>query len=184
MINNSFMTNSISTSNANPLVTTSGAIIGGTFYAELMQTLFDLRWLVLFIVVLVFTDFWSGLTASVKVKKQDFRLSRALRRTITKFLEYINFIIFGLLLSKAILEPFGISTDITGGAIGASAALLIEFDSICDHICDMHGIKRRISLKRIFVAWLKQKNEGVGEAVEKALNESEKEGKNEKNSNT
>ena len=51
------MTNPISTNNANPLVTTSGAIIGGTFYTELIQVLFDLRWLVLFIVVLIFTDF-------------------------------------------------------------------------------------------------------------------------------
>lgn len=165
------MTNPISTSNANPLVTTSGAIIGGTFYAELIQVLFDLRWLVLFIVVLVFTDFWSGLTASVKIKKQDFRLSRALRRTITKFLEYINFIIFGLLLAKAILEPFGIGTDITGGAIGASAALLIEFDSIYGHICDIHGIKNRFSLKRMFVAYIKRKNEDVGEAVEEGMKE-------------
>lgn len=64
------MTNPISTSNANPLVTTSGAIIGGTFYAELIQVLFDLRWLVLFIIALVFTDFCSGLTASVKNKKK------------------------------------------------------------------------------------------------------------------
>lgn len=64
------MTNPISTSNANPLVTTSGAIIGGTFYAELIQVLFDLRWLVLFIIALVFTDFCSGLTASVKNKKE------------------------------------------------------------------------------------------------------------------
>lgn len=51
------MTDPISTSNANPLVTTSGAIIGGTFYAELIQVLFDLRWLVLFIVVLVLQTF-------------------------------------------------------------------------------------------------------------------------------
>lgn len=165
------MTNPISTSNANPLVTTSGAIIGGTFYAELIQVLFDLRWLVLFIVVLVFTDFWSGLTASVKIKKQDFRLSRALRRTITKFLEYINFIIFGLLLAKAILEPFGIGTDITGGAIGASAALLIEFDSIYGHICDLHGIHNRFSFKRLFIAYIKKKDEDIGNAIEDTLNE-------------
>lgn len=68
------MTNQISTSNANPLVTTSGAIIGDTFYSELIQVLFYLRWLVLFIVVLVFTDFWSGLTASVKKNKTKVKL--------------------------------------------------------------------------------------------------------------
>lgn len=165
------MLQSISTSQGSPLLITSGAFLAGTFYEELQQVLFDLRWLVAFIVILVFTDFWTGLTASVKIKKQDFRLSRALRRTITKFLEYINFIIFGLLLAKAILEPFGIGTDITGGAIGASAALLIEFDSIYGHICDIHGIKSRFSLKRMFVAYIKRKNEDVGEAVEEGMKE-------------
>lgn len=165
------MLQSISTSQGSPLLITSGAFLAGTFYEELQQVLFDLRWLVAFIVILVFTDFWTGLTASVRVRKENFRLSRALRRTITKFLEYINFIIFGLLLAKAILEPFGIGTDITGGAIGASAALLIEFDSIYGHICDIHDIKSRFSLKRMFIAYIKRKNEDVGEAVEEGMKE-------------
>lgn len=165
------MLQSISTSQGSPLLITSGAFLAGTFYEELQQVLFDLRWLVAFIVILVFTDFWTGLTASVRVRKENFRISRALRRTIVKFLEYINFIIFGLLLAKAILEPFGIGTDITGGAIGASAALLIEFDSIYGHICDIHGIKSRFSLKRMFVAYIKRKNEDVGEAVEEGMKE-------------
>lgn len=165
------MLQSLSTSQGSPLLITSGALLAGTFYEELQQVLFDLRWLVAFIVILVFTDFWTGLTASVRVRKENFRISRALRRTIVKFLEYINFIIFGLLLSKAILEPFGIGTDITGGAIGASAALLIEFDSIYGHICDIHGIKSRFSIKRMFVAYIKRKNEDVGEAVEEGMKE-------------
>lgn len=165
------MLQSISTSQGSPLLITSGAFLAGTFYEELQQVLFDLRWLVAFIVILVFTDFWTGLTASVRVRKENFRISRALRRTIVKFLEYINFIIFGLLLSKAILEPFGIGTDVTGGAVGASAALLIEFDSIYGHICDIHGIKNRFSLKRMFVAYIKRKNEDVGEAVEEGMKE-------------
>lgn len=165
------MFKTVSTSEANPVLTASGAVIGGTFYTELLQVLFDLRWAVLFIIVMVFTDFWSGLTASVKVRKEDFRLSRALRRTICKFLEYVNFIIFGLLLAKATLEPFGIGSDTTGGAIGAAAALLIEFDSIYGHVCDIHGIKKRFSLKRLFVAYLKRKNADVGEAVEEVMKE-------------
>lgn len=168
------MMNPISTSGGNPLLVTSGAVLAGTFYGELVQVLFDLRWLILFIIALVFTDFWSGLTASVKVRKEDFRLSRALRRTIVKFLEYINFIIFGLLLAKAILEPFGIGNDTTGGAVGAGCALLIEFDSIYGHVCDLHGIHNRFSFKRLFVEWLKKKDNDMGEALEETLEEQEK----------
>lgn len=160
---------SVSTSGGSIAVNAGGVVVAGALYAELIQVLYDLRWAVLFIMVLVFTDFWSGLTASVKVRKEDFRLSRALRRTVVKFLEYINFIIFGLVLSKACLIPFGIGDNNTGGAIGACLAMLIEFDSIYGHICDLHGIRNRISLKRFFVAWLKRKNEDAGEALEEAL---------------
>lgn len=167
-------TSLVSTSGGSAVVGIGGAGIATLFGTELISVLFSLRWVILFIVILVVTDFWSGLTASVKVRKEDFRLSRALRRTIVKFLEYINFIVFGLLLAKACLEPFGIGTDITGGAIGAACALLIEFDSIYGHICDLHGISNRISLKRIFVLWLKRKDEDLGEAVEDAVNEQDK----------
>ena len=167
-------TSVISTSGGSAVVGIGGAGIATLFGAELIGVLFSLRWVILFIVALVITDFWSGLTASVKVRKEDFRLSRALRRTIVKFLEYINFIVFGLLLAKACLEPFGIGTDLTGGAIGAACALLIEFDSIYGHICDLHGISNRLSIKRVFVAWLKRKNEDLGEAVDEAI-KSEKE---------
>lgn len=160
---------SVSTSGGSIAVNAGGVVVAGALYAELIQVLYDLRWAVLFIMVLVFTDFWSGLTASVKVRREDFRLSRALRRTVVKFLEYINFIIFGLVLSKACLIPFGIGDNNTGGAIGACLAMLIEFDSIYGHICDLHGIKNRISVKRFFVAWLKRKNEDAGEALEEAL---------------
>lgn len=165
------MLQSLSTSQGSPLLITSGALLAGTFYEELQQVLFDLRWLVAFIIILVFTDFWTGLTASVRVRKENFRISRALRRTIVKFLEYINFIIFGLLLAKAILEPFGIGTDVTGGAVGACCALLIEFDSIYGHVCDIHGIHNRFSFKRIFIAYVKKKDEDIGEAIEDTLNE-------------
>lgn len=162
-------TSVISTSGGSAVVGIGGAGIATLFGTELISVLFSLRWVILFIVALVITDFWSGLTASVKVRKEDFRLSRALRRTIVKFLEYINFIVFGLLLAKACLEPFGIGTDLTGGAIGAACALLIEFDSIYGHICDLHGISNRISIKRVFVAWLKRKDEDLGSAVDEAI---------------
>lgn len=165
---------SVSTSGGSIAVNAGGVVVAGALYAELIQVLYDLRWAVLFIMVLVFTDFWSGLTASVKVRKEDFRLSRALRRTVVKFLEYVNFIIFGLVLSKACLIPFGIGDNNTGGAIGACLAMLIEFDSIYGHICDLHGIKNRISIKRFFVAWLKRKNEDAGDALEEALEDKEK----------
>lgn len=162
------------TSGGNVSILIGATTLTGTFYAELLQVLFDLRWAVLFIVMLVITDFWSGLVASVKVRKENFRISRALRRTIAKFLEYISYIIFGLFLAKGLFEPFGWASNTTGAAVGAGAALLIEADSIYGHICDIHGIKHRFSLKRLFVAYIRNKNESVGEALEETLEEKEK----------
>mgnify|MGYP003590208796 CR=1 FL=1 len=55
------MLRTVSTSGGSPVLVTSGAMLAGTFYEELLQVLFDLRWLVLFIIVLVFTDFGAAL---------------------------------------------------------------------------------------------------------------------------
>lgn len=154
------------------IAATSGLTIasGNVFYAELLNVLFSLRWAILFIIVLVATDFWSGLAASVKIKKEKFRWSRAFRRTLCKFLEYICYIILSLLLAKSILIPFGYCNETQGAAIGAALALFVEANSIYGHVCALHGIKNPISLKRVFVNWLKKKNNDLGEAIEESEN--------------
>lgn len=168
------------TSGANPLVTaTAGGLIltDGAFLSEVMVALYDLRWAVLFIAMLVFTDLWSGLAASVRVRGEDFRISRAMRRTAAKFCEYVSFIIFALLLYKGCVAPFGYGTDAMGAGCGAVVALLIEADSIYGHVCDLHGIRNRPSLKRFFVAWLKRRSADAGAALEETLEEAEKKNK-------
>lgn len=148
---------------------TAGAVASVSLYPELQQVFYDIRWAVLFICVLIVTDFWSGLTASVRVRREDFRFSRALRRTLVKFSEYMCFIILGTLLAKAILEPAGVCSHVAGGALGAALALFCEADSIYGHVCDLHGIKGRFSLKRLFVCYIKRKDRDLGEAAEEAL---------------
>lgn len=135
-------------------------------YAELF---FSLRWAVMAIIVLVFTDFWSGLAASVRVRHEDFHFSRAGRRTLVKFGEYIAIIILVAFLAKSILQPLGIATLEQGGAIAATIVLLLEADSITGHICDLHGIKSRFSIKRLIVAYLKKKDNDLGEALEDSM---------------
>lgn len=159
----------VSTAGGSVLLQTTAITFTSAFYTEIQETLFAVRWAVLFIVILIFTDFWSGLAASVRVRGEDFRLSRALRRTLVKFCEYLCFIILGVVLAKSILEPLGVCGHSAGGAAGAAVALLIEADSIYGHVCDLHGIRSRFSLKRLIVAYLKRKNRDLGEAVEDTL---------------
>lgn len=162
------------TATKNPLIAaTTGLTIasGNTFYIELLNAFYALRWAVLFIIVLIITDFWSGLAASVKVKREAFRWSRAIRRTMGKFMEYICYIILALLLAKGILIPLGYCTEEQGAAIGAAIALFVEVNSIYGHVCALHGITHPISIKRIFVEWLKRKDSTLGEAIEEATKE-------------
>ncbi len=154
-----------------PLIAaTSGLTLvsGDVFYTELLNALFSLRWAILFILLLIITDFWSGLASSVKVKKEKFRWSRAMRRTCCKFLEYICYIILALVLAKSILIPLGYCTEEQGAAIGACIALFVEANSIYGHVCALHGIMRPPSLKRIFVNWLKRKDAALGQAIEES----------------
>ncbi len=169
------MTTATTTTTPTLLLATTGATIisGNTFYMELLSAFFSLRWAILFMVLLVLTDFWSGLAASVKVKKEKFRWSRAMRRTMRKFLEYICYIILAMLLTKSILVPFGVCTEMQGAAIGAAIALFVEANSIYGHVCALHGIKTPPSIKRFFVAYLKRRNQDIGSAVEEAMKEAE-----------
>lgn len=148
---------------------TASITLASAFYSEVQETLFSLRWAILCILMLIVTDFWSGLAASVKIRGEDFRLSRALRRTIVKFCEYLCLIILGVVLGRSIMQPLGICEYQIGGAIGAALVLFIESDSIYGHLCDLYGIKGRFSIKRLIVAYLKQRNQHIGAAVEDVL---------------
>lgn len=165
-------------------LSTAGGSVGMQFVAlyavttdphnEYLEVLYNLRWPILVIFALILTDFWSGLAASVRIRHEDFRLSRALRRTLVKACEYVALIIFAAILTKGIFEPLFGTQPATGGAVGAAFALICEGDSILSHLCDLHGIKSRFSVKRFIVAYLKRKNQDAGEALEDAIDGDEK----------
>ena len=46
---------------------------------EALSALFDLRWMLVAVVVLIVADFWFGMSESLQ-KHKDFRFSRAARR--------------------------------------------------------------------------------------------------------
>ena len=89
--------------------TVTAVVAANAFYAELTAAVYELRWMILAVVVLVVADFVTGLTASVRLKGEDFRFSRAGRRTGAKLLEYFGYLIIGVALGKG-LEPLGMFT--------------------------------------------------------------------------
>lgn len=158
---------------SNITTSTGKAFVVGTMSGEALSVLFDLRWMLVLIVVLIVADFWFGVSESLH-KHEHFRFSRAGRRTCNKAVDYITYLILGSVLGLAIFEPLGWATHTTTAAIGLGFGCIWEVDSIVGHVCELHGIKSRFSVKRFIIALIKRKDEDMGEAVEDAWEEEKK----------
>lgn len=144
-------------------------IIATTMAGEAVSTLYDLRWMIVFIFVLIASDFWFGVSEA-RMKKQTFRLSRAGRRTCNKLVDYITYLILGAILGRAIFEPLHLASHTTTAAAGLSLACVWEIDSIINHILTIHGCAR-VPLLHIALKLLKKKHRDLGEAIEEGMNE-------------
>lgn len=165
-------------------VTRTTALSGGkllvisTMGNEALSALFDLRWMLVLVVILIVADFWFGLSESLQ-NNVDFRLSRAGRRTCNKAVDYITYLILGAVMGLAIFEPLGWATHTTTAAYGLGFGCLWEIDSIVGHVCALHGIRKRFSVKRFIISLLKKKSTDLGEAVEEAIDGADNEKKKE-----
>lgn len=147
---------------------TSKAVVLGTMGGEALSALFDLRWMLVLIVVLIVADFWFGVSESLH-KHEHFRFSREGRRTCNNAVDYITYLILGSVLGLAIFEPLGWATHTTTAAIGLGFGCVWEVESIVRHVCELHGVKNKFSVKRLIIAIIKKKDADVGEAVEEVL---------------
>lgn len=134
------------------------AVIGGyTFLSEMKQVVFDLRWMFLFILILIAADFVLGIIDSIIKRGEEFRFSRAGRRTMCKFIEYNSYLVLGFTFGIAVLQPVGICNYMISSVGGLCLAILFEADSIKDHVCAIHGIENKFSVKKWLVEYLKKK---------------------------
>lgn len=137
-----------------------------SFVGEIKGVVFELRWMLVFIVVMIVADFVLGIIDSVVKRGEDFRFSRAGRRTMCKFIEYNSYLVLGFMLGMAILQPVGICNYTVSAMCGLGLAIIFEFDSIMDHVCNIHGIKNKVSIKRLLVGYIQKKYNAAGEIVE------------------
>lgn len=145
-----------------------------SFIGEIKNVVFELRWMLAFIVVMIVADFVLGIIDSVVKRGEDFRLSRAGRRTMCKFIEYNSYLVLGFMLGIAILQPVGICSYTISSMCGLGLAIVFEFDSIMEHICSIHGIKNKVSIKRLLVGYIKKKYTAAGEIIEEVTKEEKK----------
>ena len=148
-----------------------------SFIGEIRDVVFELRWMLIFIVAMIIADFVLGIIDSVVKHGADFRFSRAGRRTMCKFIEYNSYLVLGFMMGLAILQPIGICTYTVSAMCGLGLAMVFEFDSIMEHICVIHGIKNRISIKRMLVGYIKKKYSTAGDIIEEVTKEDKEEKK-------
>ena len=77
------------------------------------------------------------------------------------------------MLGIAILQPVGICSYTISSICGLGLAFIFEFDSIMEHICTIHGIKNKVSIKRLLVGYIKKKYTTAGEIIEKVTKDEE-----------
>lgn len=153
------------------------------FASEALQAIFDLRWMIAFMVILIATDFWWGwrenkmLREKAKTeeekKKFKFRFSTAGRRTLNKFVDYTTYLLVGCVAGFAITEPLGLCSHTVTAAIGIGFGCIFEFSSIIGHIAQVRGVKIKLNLKGLLVALIKKKSEDLGEILEEGIEEIE-----------
>lgn len=170
---------------------TGTRFLGGFLSAEMVAVFYDMRWMLLLIVLCVVADFRYGWGESSRryaeaerkgdklmMVQYQWRTSRALRRTMNKTVDYLIWVVVGMAIGMAILEPIGIDHTF-GGVIATAIAVTCEAKSFSGHFLYLHGVsierKNLVGfLRAFFVALLKKKDEDLGEAVEEGLNQSEK----------
>lgn len=134
------------------------AVIGVyTFVGEIKQVIYDLRWMFVFIIMLIVADFILGIIDSIVRRGEEFRFSRAGRRTMCKFIEYNSYLVLGFTFGVAVLQPVGICNYMISSIGGLCLAILFEADSIKDHVCSIHGIDNKFSIKKMIVNYLKKR---------------------------
>lgn len=154
-------------------------IIG--FTSECYAIIFDLRWMILLAFVLILSDFWFGISVS-RMKGIEIRKSKAGRRTLNKVIDYLCYVLLGAVIGKAIGDPYGFN-PITVSITIMILCYCFEIDSIYNHICELHRVKKRYSIWTILWKSITFKFKDVGEAFQDMRNQS-KDFKNNKNEDT
>ncbi len=145
---------------------TSRGVTLGLFGHEVLDLIYDLRWLVLLSIALIIADFWYGMSEA-RMKKEEVRWSKAWRRTANKVVDYICLVMVAGILGVAIGDPLGVG-HVQVAAVVMLLCCIFELNSIYGHICVLHGMKQRLDLWKLLTGLVKAKSEAVGEAIEGA----------------
>lgn len=169
---------------------------------EALGAIHDLRWMLVFLVVLIIADYRFGRRESMVqhqralekgdealAKLTEFRWSKAVRRTCNKFVDYMTLLLVFCLLGIAVTEPYGLCSHIITSAAAVLLAFAAEIVSIVGHFFALKGWKlpkltwKSVALffGRLAASFAKTRSEDFGnaldETVQQAFSEEKKENK-------
>lgn len=163
---------------------TNGANVGtqGLTWAllgsEAIAVLYDLRWMLMCVAVLIVTDFWWGTKetkqrwAETKDERYRWRFSRAGRRSLNKCIDFLTYLLIGATLGMAIFEPLGICSHTVSGAIALGMGAIFDISSIIGHVCYLHGISTKGGILpimwRILAKIVRRRSDLLADAMEEA----------------
>ena len=143
------------------------------FYMEFYALMWDMRWLMLLSLVLVVADLWYGISKARR-RKEEVRISRAIRRTLIKIGDYICVIILAAVLGKAIGQPLDIDYSIMAVCC-MCLACYCELESVISNYCECKGIHYHISLWSLAKGLVGIKSKELQEVIENSIIEENKE---------
>ncbi len=157
-----------------------------TMWEQLSTMIYDTRWMLLFLTLLILADFrygWGECNKrfteaeregdNVLMDAYRWRTSRAIRRTLNKFVDYTVIMFIGLLFGQAFLPRIGVDY-IWGAWAMAMCVCVCEANSFFGHFFYLHGItveKRTIKgfIRAFAVALARKKDGDIGDALDEAL---------------
>lgn len=166
-------------------------IYWGGMMSEMVDVLFDLRYMFACSVVLILADLWWGYSES-KMRRQEahhignktledkykWRFSRAARRTANKCVDYLTYLAIGAFIGLAVTEPMEICNHVWCAAMGLGIGCASEVASIIGHVAyvKFHVEVGLLDAWRATVRFLgrmiKKSSQEIGEAVEGIVEES------------
>ncbi len=157
-----------------------------TMWEQMAAMIYDTRWMFLFLILLILADFrygWGECSKrfaeaqrkgdTVLMDSYRWRTSRAIRRTLNKFVDYTVIVFIGLLFGQAFLPRVGVEY-IWGAWAMAMCVCVCEANSFFGHFFYLHGIvveKRTVKgfVRAFAVSLARKKNEDIGDALDEAL---------------
>lgn len=132
---------------------------------EMQFLIYEMRWLILFCVILILADLKFGIENS-EVHGEKIRRSRAIRRTVNKFIDYLCWLMFAGIFGKAFAPHFGWETMFVVDVV-MIVACLAEIDSVVQNFCGARGIE--FSFRKFLVALVSKKSKDVADALDETI---------------